>query len=124
MTATMQKILPPCAMTMAMLLAAPALARQTGEDFISSEKDNVITVLNGKTRQVASLVHVIDLAGGRIVKKLRQPVFLAHGGSGGGIAGVASFDGFLHPSNNLDTLGADEKDSPCKLRDSATGGSK
>jgi ABC transporter substrate binding protein (PQQ-dependent alcohol dehydrogenase system) len=55
-------------------------------------------------------------------QQLRQPVFLAHGGVGGGIAGVAPFDGFLHPSNNLDTLGADEKESPCKLSDSATGG--
>jgi ABC transporter substrate binding protein (PQQ-dependent alcohol dehydrogenase system) len=50
-------------------------------------------------------------------QQLRQPVFLAHGGIGGGIAGVAPFDGFLHPSNNLDTLGADEKESPCKLSD-------
>ncbi|MDP3671616.1 MAG: ABC transporter substrate-binding protein [Telluria sp.] len=51
-------------------------------------------------------------------QQLRQPVFLAHGGIGGGIAGVAPFDGFLHPSNNLDTLGAGEKESPCKLSDS------
>jgi ABC transporter substrate binding protein (PQQ-dependent alcohol dehydrogenase system) len=55
-------------------------------------------------------------------QQLRQPVFLAHGGIGGGIAGVAPFDGFLHPSNNLDTLGADEKESPCKLSDSPAGG--
>lgn len=54
-------------------------------------------------------------------QQLRQPVFLAHGGIGGGIAGVAPFDGFLHPSNNLDTLGADEKESPCRLSDSAAG---
>jgi ABC transporter substrate binding protein (PQQ-dependent alcohol dehydrogenase system) len=51
-------------------------------------------------------------------QQLRQPVFLAHGGIGGGIAGVAPFDGFLHPSNNLDTLGADQRESPCKLNDS------
>lgn len=57
-------------------------------------------------------------------QQLRQPVFLAHGGIGGGIAGVAPFDGFLHPRNNLDTLGADEKESPCKLSDSAIGGKK
>lgn len=47
-------------------------------------------------------------------QQLRQPVFLAHGGIGGGIAGVAPFDGFLHAKNNLDTLGADERESPCK----------
>ena len=52
-------------------------------------------------------------------QQLRQPVFLAQGGIGGGIAGVAPFDGFLHPMNNLDTLGADEKESPCKLTDNA-----
>jgi ABC transporter substrate binding protein (PQQ-dependent alcohol dehydrogenase system) len=50
-------------------------------------------------------------------QQLRQPVFLAHGGIGGGIAGVAPFEGFLHQKNNLDTLGADEKESPCKLTD-------
>jgi len=55
-------------------------------------------------------------------QQLRQPVFLAHGGIGGGIAGVAPIDGFLHPINNLDTLGADEKESPCKLTDSPSGG--
>jgi ABC transporter substrate binding protein (PQQ-dependent alcohol dehydrogenase system) len=48
-------------------------------------------------------------------QQLRQPVFLSHGGFGGGIAGAAPFEGFLHPLNNLDTLGADEKESPCKL---------
>lgn len=57
-------------------------------------------------------------------QQLRQPVFLAHGGFGGGIAGVAPRDGFLHPSNNLDTLGADEKESPCKLSDGTVGGKK
>ncbi|MFC7517632.1 ABC transporter substrate-binding protein [Herbaspirillum sp. GCM10030257] len=46
-------------------------------------------------------------------QQLRQPIFLAHGGIGGGIAGVAPFDGFLHAKNNLDTLGADERESAC-----------
>lgn len=50
-------------------------------------------------------------------QQLRQPVFLVHGGIGGGIAGVAPFDGFLHQKNNLDTLGADQQESPCKLVD-------
>jgi ABC transporter substrate binding protein (PQQ-dependent alcohol dehydrogenase system) len=60
-------------------------------------------------------------------QQLRQPIFLAHGGIGGGIAGVAPFEGFLHQKNNLDTLGADEKESPCKLTDApatATGAKK
>ncbi|MGI9133887.1 MAG: ABC transporter substrate-binding protein, partial [Rhodoferax sp.] len=55
-------------------------------------------------------------------QQLRQPIFLAHGGIGGGIAGVAPLDGFLHPLNNLDTLGADQRESPCKLGDSTAGG--
>jgi ABC transporter substrate binding protein (PQQ-dependent alcohol dehydrogenase system) len=50
-------------------------------------------------------------------QQLRQPIFLAHGGIGGGIAGAAPFDGFLHQKNNLDTLGADEKESPCRLKE-------
>jgi ABC transporter substrate binding protein (PQQ-dependent alcohol dehydrogenase system) len=57
-------------------------------------------------------------------QQLRQPLFLAHGGLGGGIAGVAPFDGFLHQKNNLDTLGIDERESPCKLSDAAAGGKK
>jgi len=57
-------------------------------------------------------------------QQLRQPVFLAHGGIGGGIAGVAPLDGFLHPTNNLDTLGADQKESACKLAGGADGGKK
>ena len=56
-------------------------------------------------------------------QQLRQPLFLAHGGIGGGVAGVAPFDGFLHPSNNLDTLGADQRESPCKLDDKLSDGS-
>ncbi len=57
-------------------------------------------------------------------QQLRQPLFLAHGGIGGGIAGVAPFDGFLHPSNVLDTLGADQKESLCRLGDNAVGTKK
>lgn len=56
-------------------------------------------------------------------QQLRQPVMLTHGGIGGGIAAAAPLEGFLHPKNNLDTLGAEEKESPCKLADAggATG---
>ena len=55
-------------------------------------------------------------------QQLRQPVFLVQGGIGGGIAGVAPFEGFLHQKNNLDTLGADEKESLCKLVGAPAGG--
>ncbi|ESJ21526.1 hypothetical protein B551_0208935 [Cupriavidus sp. HPC(L)] len=43
--------------------------------------------------------------------QLRQPVFLAHAD---GVAAVAPLDGFLHPKNNLDTLGADAPESACR----------
>ena len=45
--------------------------------------------------------------------QLRQPVFLAHGD---GVAGVAPLEGVLHPTEILDTLGMDEKESACKQR--------
>lgn len=45
--------------------------------------------------------------------QLRQPIFLAHGD---GVAGVAPLEGVLHPTEVLDTLGMDEKESACKQR--------
>lgn len=45
--------------------------------------------------------------------QLRQPMLLAHGD---GVAGVAPFEGVLHPTEVLDTLGMDEKESACKQR--------
>jgi ABC transporter substrate binding protein (PQQ-dependent alcohol dehydrogenase system) len=45
--------------------------------------------------------------------QLRQPVFLGHAD---GVAAVAPFDGVLHPTEVLDTLGIDEKESTCRTR--------
>jgi ABC transporter substrate binding protein (PQQ-dependent alcohol dehydrogenase system) len=45
--------------------------------------------------------------------QLRQPVFL---GYADGVAAVAPFDGVMHPTEVLDTLGVDEKESLCKAR--------
>ena len=45
--------------------------------------------------------------------QLRQPVFLA---DGDGVAALAPFDGVMHPTDVLDTLGMDEKESICKQR--------
>ena len=45
--------------------------------------------------------------------QLRQPMFLGHAD---GVAAVAPFDGVLHPTDVLDTLGFDEKESPCRSR--------
>ena len=45
--------------------------------------------------------------------QLRQPIFLAHGN---GVAAVAPMEGVMHPTEVLDTLGFDEKESTCKLR--------
>lgn len=45
--------------------------------------------------------------------QLRQPVFL---GSADGVAAVAPFDGVMHATEVLDTLGVDEKESTCRQR--------
>lgn len=45
--------------------------------------------------------------------QLRQPIFLGHAD---GVAAVAPFDGVLHPTEVLDTLGVDEKESACRNR--------
>jgi ABC transporter substrate binding protein (PQQ-dependent alcohol dehydrogenase system) len=45
--------------------------------------------------------------------QLRQPLFL---GYADGVAAVAPFDGVMHPTEVLDTLGVDEKESTCKPR--------
>ena len=43
--------------------------------------------------------------------QLRQPVLLGHAD---GVTASAPMDGVLHPVDTLDTLGVDEKESPCK----------
>ncbi len=52
------RLLSACAISIAasLCLTTPACAKQTGEVFISSEKDHVITVLNGKTQQQVALI--------------------------------------------------------------------
>ena len=45
--------------------------------------------------------------------QLRQPVLLAHAD---GVVQTAPMEGVLHPTDILDTLGVDEKESPCKAR--------
>ena len=40
-------------------------------------------------------------------------VLLAHAD---GVVQTAPMEGVLHPTDNLDTLGVDEKESPCKAR--------
>jgi ABC transporter substrate binding protein (PQQ-dependent alcohol dehydrogenase system) len=45
--------------------------------------------------------------------QLRQPVFLSHID---GVAGLAPVEGVLHPTEVMDTLGVDEKESTCRSR--------
>ena len=45
--------------------------------------------------------------------QLRQPLFLTHID---GVAGVAPLEGVLHPTEVMDTLGVDEKESTCRAR--------
>lgn len=45
--------------------------------------------------------------------QLRQPILLGHGD---GVVGIAPLDGVLHPTEVMDTLGTDERESQCKAR--------
>lgn len=45
--------------------------------------------------------------------QLRQPLFLSHID---GVVGTAPLDGVLHPTEIMDTLGVDEKESLCRTR--------
>ncbi len=45
--------------------------------------------------------------------QLRQPLFLSHVD---GVVGTAPLDGVLHPSEVLDTLGVDQKESTCRAQ--------
>ena len=60
MTIKMQGLRGACALasSLALCLTTPASAKQTGEVFISSEKDNVITVLDGKTQKQVAVIKV------------------------------------------------------------------
>jgi ABC transporter substrate binding protein (PQQ-dependent alcohol dehydrogenase system) len=44
--------------------------------------------------------------------QLRQPVLLAHGD---GVIATAPADGVLHPTEVLDTLGVDQRETTCKF---------
>lgn len=63
-------------------------------------------------------IHVDGVKGPRLSFRpwdgqLRQPLFLTHGD---GVVGVAPLEGVLHPTEVLDTLGVDEKESACRQR--------
>lgn len=45
--------------------------------------------------------------------QLRQPILLGHGD---GIVGLAPLEGVLHPTEVMDTLGMDQKESKCRTR--------
>lgn len=45
--------------------------------------------------------------------QLRQPILLGHGD---GIVGLAPLEGVLHPTEVMDTLGMDQKESKCRMR--------
>ena len=45
--------------------------------------------------------------------QLRQPIMLGHGD---GVVGLAPLDGILHPTEVMDTLGTDQKESKCQAR--------
>lgn len=45
--------------------------------------------------------------------QLRQPIMLGHGD---GVVGIAPLEGILHPTEVMDTLGTDQKESKCQQR--------
>jgi ABC transporter substrate binding protein (PQQ-dependent alcohol dehydrogenase system) len=45
--------------------------------------------------------------------QLRQPIMVGHGD---GVVGMAPLDGVLHPTEVMDTLGTDQKESKCKAQ--------
>jgi ABC transporter substrate binding protein (PQQ-dependent alcohol dehydrogenase system) len=45
--------------------------------------------------------------------QLRQPIMVGHGD---GVVGMAPLDGVLHPTEVMDTLGTDQRESQCKTR--------
>jgi ABC transporter substrate binding protein (PQQ-dependent alcohol dehydrogenase system) len=45
--------------------------------------------------------------------QLRQPIMLGHGD---GVVGMAPLDGVLHPTEVMDTLGTDQRESKCKAK--------
>ena len=45
--------------------------------------------------------------------QLRQPIMLGHGD---GVVGMAPLEGVLHPTEVMDTLGTDQRESQCKTR--------
>lgn len=49
--------------------------------------------------------------------QMRQPILL---GTERSVVGVAPIEGYLHPENSLDTLGADAPESSCILKQKAT----
>ena len=52
--------------------------------------------------------------------QLRQPILL---GAERSVVAVAPIEGYLHPVNSLDTLGADEPESVCPMKQKTTSGS-
>ncbi len=74
----------------------------------------------GNAAAFASALANVDVDGSKGVTlsfrawdgQLRQPVLLS---DGQGVIGLAPIEGILHPSNVLDTLGADAPEKLCKV---------
>ena len=82
---------------------------------VDGPKDDIAQQLK---RLRSGTVYVDGFKGARLSFRpwdgqLRQPLFLTHVD---GVVGVAPLDGVLHPTEVMDTLGMDEKESACKAR--------
>lgn len=98
----------------------------TGQDWSAWIALRAVVATLVEQPQASAVGHARALRGGRIFVdgakgprlsfrawdgQLRQPVFLAHGD---GVVGLAPLDGVLHPTEVLDTLGIDQRESACK----------
>lgn len=81
--------------------------------------DNPKATVAQQTKQLrAGLVFIDGNKGPRLSFRswdgqLRQPVLLGHGD---GIIGIAPLDGVLHPTEVMNTLGTDQKESTCRAQ--------
>lgn len=97
--------------------AAWLAVRAIGEAAVRSKSldfDTLQAFLRGDQLTLAGFKGV-PLSFRRWDGQLRQPVLLAHERS---LVAVAPIDGFIHPTNELDTLGHDRSESACRAETS------
>lgn len=77
----------------------------------SQSKPSALGALQGLSKVVLDGSKGVPMAFRNWDRQLRQPLLLS---DGQGVLGMAPLDGVLHPSNNLDSLGADAPEKLCR----------